>query len=132
MPQQGRPAITYPAYRAFIQYMLDNDWHAWFNRVIIWGELLIGLRLLVGGLTAITAFFGLLMNFSFLFAGSASSNPILVILRAVIIFGWRIASWWGLDRLLLPRLGTPREPGGHGHSAHVQVRPTAGTRSTAG
>lgn len=107
IPQQGRPAITYPAYRALIQYMLDNGWHTWFNQLIIWGELLVGLGLIVGGLTAIAAFFGLLLNFSFMFAGSTSSNPTLIILAAVIIYGWRVAGWWGLDRILLPVLGTP-------------------------
>jgi thiosulfate dehydrogenase [quinone] large subunit len=69
------------------------------------GELLIGIGLLVGGLTAIAALFGLLMNFSFVYAGSASTNPTLIILGAVVIYGWRVAGWWGVDGLLLSRLG---------------------------
>lgn len=109
VPQQGSPPITYPAYRAFIQFMLDNHWEVWFSKVIIFGELLVGLGLLVGGLTAIAAFFALLMNFSFMFAGSISSNPTLILLEAMIIYGWRVAGWWGLDRILLPYLGTPWE-----------------------
>ena len=80
---------------------------AWFGQVIRWGELLIGLGLLFGGLTAIAAFFGLLLNFSFIYAGSASSNPTFIILALLIILGWRVAGWWGLDRILLPTLGTP-------------------------
>jgi thiosulfate dehydrogenase [quinone] large subunit len=107
VPQQGRPPITYPAYRAFIQYMLDHNWHTWFNQVIIWGEILVGLGLLVGGLTAIAATFALLMNFSFMFAGTVSSNPTMIILEALIIYGWRVSGWWGLDHILLPLLGTP-------------------------
>ncbi len=107
----ARPAISYPLYRAVIQFMLDNNWDRWFNYVIIAGELLIGIGLLVGGLTAIAAFFGLLMNFTFLYAGSVSSNPTFIILGALIIFGWRVAGWWGLDRILLPWIGTPWEPG---------------------
>jgi len=125
VPQQGSPPVVYPAYRSLLQYMLDHQWYAWFNQVIIWGELLIGLGLLLGGLTAVAAVFGLLLNFSFLFAGSASSNPTLVILGAVIIFGWRVAGWWGLDRVLLPLLGTPWGRGtGSADRPPLAVRPT--------
>lgn len=109
VPAQGRPPITYPAYRSFIQYMLDNDWYTWFAPLIAVGELLIGIGLLVGGLTAIAALFGLLMNFSFIYAGSASTNPTLIVLEAAIIYGWLVAGWWGVDRFLLPllRIGRP-------------------------
>lgn len=103
----ARPAITYPVYRSVIEFMLDNGWYTWFGQLIRWGELLIGLGLLLGGLTAIAAFFGLLLNFSFVYAGSASSNPTFIILGLLIILGWRVAGWWGLDRVLLPTLGTP-------------------------
>ncbi len=107
----ARPAITYPLYRSFIQFMLDNGWDSWFTYVIIFGELLIGIGLIVGGLTAIAAFCGILMNFTFLYAGSVSSNPTFIILGVLIIVGWRVAGWWGLDRILLPWLGTPWQPG---------------------
>jgi thiosulfate dehydrogenase [quinone] large subunit len=103
----ARPAITYPVYRSVIEFMLNNGWETWFGQIIRWGELLIGLGLLFGGLTAIAAFFGLLLNFSFVYAGSASSNPTFIILGLLIILGWRVAGWWGLDRFLLPTLGTP-------------------------
>jgi thiosulfate dehydrogenase [quinone] large subunit len=107
VPATGSPPIAYPAYRAILQYMLDHGWYTWFSKVIIAGELLVGLGILLGGLTAIAACFGLLLNFSFMYAGSASSNPTLIILEALIIYGWRVAGLWGLDRVLLPFLGTP-------------------------
>jgi thiosulfate dehydrogenase [quinone] large subunit len=107
----ARAAISYPLYRSLIQFMLDNGWDSWFNYAIIFGELLIGIGLLVGGLTAIAAFCGILMNFTFLYAGSVSSNPTFIVLGVLIIVGWRVAGWWGLDRILLPRLGTPWQPG---------------------
>jgi thiosulfate dehydrogenase [quinone] large subunit len=107
----ARPAITYPIYRSLIQFMLDNNWDSWFNYVIIFGEMLIGIGLILGGLTAIAAFFGILMNFTFLYAGSVSSNPTFIVLGVLIIVGWRVAGWWGLDRFLLPWLGTPWQPG---------------------
>lgn len=113
---QGTGPIVYPAYRAFIQYMLDNNWHTWYGPAIAWGELLIGLGFLFGGLIGFAAFFALLMNFAFLYAGSTSSNPTLVVLQMILIFGWRPAGYWGVDRFLLPMLGTPWRPG---HSSRM-------------
>jgi thiosulfate dehydrogenase [quinone] large subunit len=107
----ARPAIVYPAYRSFIQFMLDNGWYAWFANLVAWGELFIGLGFLLGGLIGFAAFFALLMNFSFLFAGSTSSNPLLIMLEVVLLLGWRVAGWWGVDRYVLPRVGTPWKPG---------------------
>ncbi len=66
-----------------------------------------GLGLLVGALTGIAAFFGLLMNVNYLFAGTVSTNPILAICCLGIVMAWRIAGWYGLDRWLLPALGKP-------------------------
>ena len=107
VPASGSPPIAYPAYRALLQYMLDHEWWTWFSKLVIAGELFVGLGLLLGGLTAIAAVVGLLLNFSFLFAGSVSSNPTLILLEALIIYGWRVAGLWGLDQYLLPWLGTP-------------------------
>lgn len=118
IPQQGRPPITYPAYRAFIQFMIDNNWQTWYGPLIAWGEVLVGLGFLFGGLIGFAAFFALLMNFAFLFAGSTSSNPTLILLQMIVIFGWRPAGYWGIDRFLLPRIGTPWAPGAHG-----EIRP---------
>ena len=47
------------------------------------------------------------MNFSFQLAGSASSNPVLFGLSVFLILAWKVAGFWGLDRYLLPMLGTP-------------------------
>jgi thiosulfate dehydrogenase (quinone) large subunit len=123
VPAQGSPPIAYPAYRALIQYMLDNGWYTWFSKLIIAGELLVGLGILLGGLTAIAALFGLLLNFSFMYAGSASSNPTLIILEALIIYGWLVAGLWGLDRVLLPFLGTP-----WGRGQRAEAGPPAAVR----
>jgi thiosulfate dehydrogenase [quinone] large subunit len=122
----ARPAITYPAYRAFIQYMLDNGWYSWFADLIAYGEVLIGLGFLFGGLIGLAAFFALLMNFSFIFAGSTSSNPLLILLEVVVLLGWRVAGWWGVDRFLLPRLGTPWAPGQPSAQAPPQPARPAG------
>ena len=111
IPEQGRAPITYGFYREYIQYMLDNEWYTWFAKVIAVGEVLVGIGLIVGALTGIAAFFGALMNMSFMLAGSASTNPVLFTLSVLIILAWRVAGLIGLDRWLLPALGAPWSPG---------------------
>ena len=111
IPESGRPAITYDWFRQFLQYMLDNGWYSWFAKLIAWGEVLVGLGLLVGALVGIAAIFGTVMNFSFMLAGSASSNPVLFGLAVFLVLAWKVAGYWGLDRWLLPILGTPWQRG---------------------
>lgn len=79
----------------------------WFSYVIVFGEIAVGLGLIVGALTGIAAFFGLFMNLNFLLAGTVSINPILAVLSLLLILAWRIAGYYGVDRYLLPALGTP-------------------------
>ena len=82
--------------------------HAIFwSYLITFGELAVGLGLLVGCLTGIAAFFGLVMNFNYLLAGAVSTNPILGFLAVLLILAWRVAGYYGVDRYLLPLLGTP-------------------------
>ena len=70
-------------------------------------ESAIALGVLLGCLTGWAAFFGFLMNMSFLLAGTTSTNPLLVILELLCVFGYSVAGYWGLDRWLLPAIGTP-------------------------
>jgi thiosulfate dehydrogenase (quinone) large subunit len=51
------------------------------------------------------------MNLAFLLSGSASSNPVLLLLQLALILAWKVAGWIGLDRFLLPLLGTPWRAG---------------------
>jgi thiosulfate dehydrogenase (quinone) large subunit len=103
----ARPPITYEWYRDFIQLLLDNGAESWFAWVVMIGELAIGVALIIGLLTGIAAFFGAFMNMSFLLAGTASTNPVMFTLAIGLIVGWRVAGYYGLDRYVLPMLGTP-------------------------
>lgn len=105
IPEQGRPAITYDWYRGFIQALIDGGHESWFQWVVVLGEIAVGLGLLFGLLTGIAAFFGALMNISFMLAGSAGVNPVLFTLAIGVMLGWRVAGWYGIDRYLLRRLG---------------------------
>lgn len=82
-----------------------------FSYVVSFGEVLVGLGLILGAFTGIAAFFGAFMNMNFLLAGTVSTNPILFLCQLFLILAWRVAGWWGLDRFLLPFLGTPWKAG---------------------
>ena len=107
----GSPAITYDWYRTFLQTLLDNNAYTWFAPLIAFGEMAVGLGLILGVLTGFAAFFGAMMNMSFLLAGSASVNPVLFTLAIGLILAWKVAGYYGLDRFILPMLGTPWHPG---------------------
>jgi thiosulfate dehydrogenase [quinone] large subunit len=107
MPAEGRPPISFDWYRSFLQYMLDAQAYTWFAKLVAYGELLIGIALVLGAFTGIAAFFGGFMNFNFMLAGSASTNPLLFVAALGLIMGWKIAGYIGLDYFLLPWIGTP-------------------------
>jgi len=107
VPETGHGPISYEWYRSFIQFLIDNGAQTWMAWVITLGELAVGLGLLFGALTGIAAFFGAFMNMSFLLAGSTSSNPVLFTLAIGIMLAWKVAGYYGVDRYLLPLLGTP-------------------------
>ncbi len=107
IPESGRPMIAFDWYRAFIQALLEAEAYTWFAKVVAYGELLIGIALIFGAFTGIAAFFGALMNWNFMLAGSASTNPVLFVIAIGLILAWKVAGYIGLDYFLLPWLGTP-------------------------
>ncbi len=111
VPAQGHAPITYDWYRGFIQLLIDNQAQGWFALLITFGEIAVGLGLIFGMLTGIAAFFGALMNVSYLLAGSTSSNPVMFTFAIGLVLAWKVAGYYGVDRYLLPRLGTPWQPG---------------------
>ena len=107
IPETGRPAITFDWYRTFLQTLLDAQAYTWFAKLVAVGELLIGLGLIVGAFAGIAAFFGGLMNWNFMMAGSASSNPLLFVAAVALILSWKVCGYIGADYYLLRWLGTP-------------------------
>lgn len=107
-PSEG---IYFDWYRGFIQFLVDNQAWTWFSKLIVAGELLVGLGLLLGAFTGLAAFFGAIMNWNYLLAGASSSNPVLLLFELFLVLAWKTAGWIGLDRFLLPLLGTPWKPG---------------------
>jgi thiosulfate dehydrogenase [quinone] large subunit len=103
----GAPVITFDWYRSFIQFLVDTNSAGWFSYVIVSGELLVGLGLIFGAFVGLAATGGLLMNMAFMLAGTTSTNPVMAILAVLLILAWKNAGFIGLDRILLPLLGTP-------------------------
>ena len=106
-----RPVIYFDFYRTFIQALVDAQAYTWFAKLIAFGELFIGIALILGLFTGIAAFFGGFMNWNFLMAGTASSNPLLFVAALLLVLAWKNAGYIGLDRIVLPMLGTPWKVG---------------------
>lgn len=103
----AKPAITYGWYREFLTALLEGGHYTWFGKLIAVGEVLVGVALILGLLTGFAAFAGAFMNFNFMLAGTASTNPVLFTLAILLLMAWKVAGYWGVDRWLLPALGTP-------------------------
>lgn len=105
------PAACHPDvqgwYAAFLQWPLAHA--AFMSNLVAWGEVLVGVALIVGFLVGISAFFGAFMNLNFMLAGTVSVNPILFTAAIFLMLAWRVAGYWGLDGVVLPMLG--RRPG---------------------
>lgn len=98
-------AAIYPVYNYFIEHFaLPNA--DFFNVLVPWGELLIGLGLIFGTLTTAAAFFGLLMNFMFFFGGTVSTNPTFILIQFIILVAGANAGRFGGDCWVLPWIRT--------------------------
>jgi thiosulfate dehydrogenase [quinone] large subunit len=129
-PATGKDLVTYSWYRDFINLLLAGHHEVWFGKLIAFGELAVGLGLIVGAFVGIAAFFGGLMNWSFLMAGTTSSNPLLFAVTGLLILAWKTAGYYGLDRYLLPVLGTPWKQ--HEVRPQPAARPTSTAAPVAG
>lgn len=97
-------------YASFLQNSVLPNAKVW-SYAVAYGEVLVGVGLIVGCFVGIAAFFGLFMNLNYLLAGTVSSNPILFVLSIGLILAWKIAGYWGLDQYVLPKFGVPWRSG---------------------
>jgi thiosulfate dehydrogenase (quinone) large subunit len=89
-----------------------QPWYAWFiNHValpnvkifsysVAWGELLVGIALILGVLTTYALFASLFLNFNYLLGGSVSVNPNFIIEALILLWAGRAAYYWGVDRFI--------------------------------
>lgn len=102
-PVMSHGEVVYPTYVSFVEsFVLPNA--GLFSFMVAWGEVLVGLGLILGVLTTYAAFFALVMNFAFMFAGTVSSNPWMVLLTIFIVVAGANAGKFGGDRWVLPYL----------------------------
>jgi len=120
IPQTGQPPIAFDWYRTFLQFLLNAQAYTWFAKLVSVGELLVGVALILGAFTGVAAFFGGLMNWNFMMAGSASTNPLLFVAAVGLILAWKVSGTIGADFFLLRWLGTPWR----GASVDVAEQPT--------
>ena len=111
----------YPTYTGFLEHFALPNLKL-INFLIPLGEFLIGVGLIVGGLTAAAAFFGLMLNFLFLFAGTVSTNPWLLLLGAIVFMAGANAGRYGLDYYLMPLIRK-----GWAILRHKPIKPDPGT-----
>lgn len=94
-------AVVYPTFNAFLKdFALPHV--GLFNFLVPWGEFLVGLGLILGTLTTAAIFFGMLMNFMYMFAGTVSSNPMDILIGIFIIVAGFNAGRFGGDYWVIP------------------------------
>jgi thiosulfate dehydrogenase [quinone] large subunit len=117
----AKSVITYDWYNGFIQFLVTNHWEGFFGKLIAYGEVAVGLGLIFGAFVGVAAVAGAFMNLNYLLAGTSSTNPVLLLLGFLLVLAWKTAGYIGLDRYLLPILGTPWR--GMKVSSTAQTRP---------
>ncbi|WP_112182509.1 DoxX family protein [Paraliobacillus zengyii] len=75
-----------------------------FSFLVMWGEVLVGVALILGLFTNFAVLMGLIMNFSFLFSGTVSTNGQMILLGIFVLVAGANAGKFGLDRYAIPYL----------------------------
>jgi len=98
-------------YRHVLGYLLDTGGYTWAAKLIAIGETFIAIALLLGLMTGVAAALYSLTSINVLIVGAGPVDPLLPALAVALILAWKTAGWIGLDRWLLPVLGTPWQAG---------------------
>ena len=102
IPATGSAPIHYAWYRTFLQFLLNVQAYTWFAKLVPVGEFLVGAALILGIFTGFAAFMGGFMNWNFMMAGSASVNPMFLILSVFLVLAWKVTGYFGADYFLVP------------------------------
>jgi thiosulfate dehydrogenase [quinone] large subunit len=123
--QAGQPYsnVAYDWYGDLLGTLAANGAETWLAPVAAFGELFAGVCLILGLFTGFAALGAAFLSFNFMLAGSGGANPVYFLFALVLIMAWKNAGWWGLDRFVLPALGTPWHPGTVFHHARPQDYP---------
>ena len=99
----GRPLV--PAWYADFVREVALPHATAFSYLVAYGEVLVGLALLVGLCTRFAALMGVMMNLAYLFAGTISPNPQMLVAGAALAFAGTAVGYYGLGRYPLPAIG---------------------------
>ena len=100
-----------------------QSWYGWFvqnvaapnpkvfSYVIAYGEVLVGIALILGVLTVPALIAAALMNLNYLLAGAVSTNPVLLTLEILLLFIGAPIYYFGVDRFLFPWWRSRRRSG---------------------
>jgi len=75
-----------------------------FSYLVAFGEILVGISLILGALTVVGLIAGAFMNLNYLLAGTTSTNPNLYTIAIILLFVGANAYTIGLDHFLIPIL----------------------------
>jgi thiosulfate dehydrogenase [quinone] large subunit len=113
--------VHYGWYHDLLGYMLQHEWYTWFGKLVAIGETMIGVLLIIGAFVGVAAFLGAFLNFNYLLAGTASTNPVLFVLALLLVMAWKVAGYYGLDYWLLPLIGVPWQNRGLFRKARARI-----------
>ncbi len=99
-------ANPHPAVQTWYAQLVQNIFlpnATLFSYLVAYGELLVGLALILGIFTHFAALMGITMNLAYLFAGTTSTNPQMLVVGMVILLAGGVAvGYYGLDRFAQP------------------------------
>jgi len=75
-----------------------------FSYLVAFGEILVGISLILGALTVVGLIAGALMNLNYMLAGTTSINPNMYTVAFILLFVGANAYSIGLDHFILPAL----------------------------
>ena len=101
------PAVAYSWYVNFIKFLLDSGSYVWFAKLIVFGELAVGILLTVGAFTGLAALGGAFMNWNYIMAGSAGVNPMYLAIEIALLLAWKVAGYIGADFFVFRFGATP-------------------------
>jgi thiosulfate dehydrogenase [quinone] large subunit len=74
-----------------------------FNYLVVYGEIAVGIALILGLFTRTALIFSLIMNFAFMFSGSTGVNPYYVLYAFILLIGGRNTGKYGVDGLIIAK-----------------------------
>lgn len=95
----GHGVAAYSWWGSFLHsFVVPNA--SWIAVLVAYGELAIGLGLVVGFLTRTAAVASLLMLFTYVMSGTASVCAFYALCAIIVLATWRTSSWIGLDGVI--------------------------------